>query len=158
MQNNVTTVTAGSSYFQWHHLLCRGQQDHGHAGWEPGGYNNAATTKICFAPVGQFPGVHILSDCVLFYICILAPWIVHFIYVGSSKQQIFAWKWVKIYSYPVHVQVYCSVMGWMDFRACGSSTFQYVLASMNPKFLLSSGSMSEDSLNRVAGWCCPSSD
>ena len=70
--------------------------------------------------------------------------------------KIFAKKLVQIYSFSV--QVYCSVMGWMDFRACGSSTFQYVLASMNPKFLLSSGSMSEDSLNRVAGWCCPSSD
>ena len=53
---------------------------------------------------------------------------------------------------PVTLQVYCSVMGWMDFRDCGKSTFQYVLAAMNPKFLLSSGSMSEDSLISVAGW------
>ena len=48
-------------------------------------------------------------------------------------------------------QVYCSVLGWMDFRACGSTTFQYVNAAMNPKYLLSSGSMSESSLIMVAG-------
>ena len=55
--------------------------------------------------------------------------------------------------YESWLQVYCSVLGWMDFRACGISTFQYVNAAMNPKYLLSSGSMSENSLVMVAGVC-----
>ena len=39
----------------------------------------------------------------------------------------------------------------MDFRKCGVLTFQYVAAALNPKYLLSSGSMSESSLVSVAG-------
>ena len=47
--------------------------------------------------------------------------------------------------------MYDSVLGWMDFRQCGRDTFNYVNAALMPKYLLSSGSMSERSLIRVTG-------
>jgi hypothetical protein len=48
-------------------------------------------------------------------------------------------------------QIYDSLLGWDDFRACGKSTFDYINAAMAPRYLLSSGSMSEDGLARCAG-------
>ena len=54
----------------------------------------------------------------------------------------------------LYKQVYDSVLGWMGFRQCGRETFNYVNAAMTPKYLLSSGSMSELSLVNVSGQFC----
>ena len=48
-------------------------------------------------------------------------------------------------------QIYDSLLGWDDFRACGKSTFDYINAAIGPRYILSSGSMSEASLSRCAG-------
>ena len=42
----------------------------------------------------------------------------------------------------------------MSFRECGRDTFDYVNAALAPKYLLSSGSMSELSLVNVSGQYC----
>ena len=42
-------------------------------------------------------------------------------------------------------------MGWVDFRPYGQPTWAWASAALSPKFLLSSASMTEDSLCRVAG-------
>ena len=44
-----------------------------------------------------------------------------------------------------------SDLGWTGFRPYDSETWAWVSAALRPRFLLSSGSMSEASLVRVAG-------
>ena len=48
-------------------------------------------------------------------------------------------------------QVLDSDLGWTGFRPYDSETWAWVSAALRPRFLLSSGSMSEASLVRVAG-------
>ena len=48
-------------------------------------------------------------------------------------------------------QVLDSDLGWTGFRPYDSETWAWVSAALRPRFLLSSGSMSEASLVRVSG-------
>ena len=50
---------------------------------------------------------------------------------------------------PDEFQVFEDVLGWLTFRSC--EFFKYLNAALAPRYLLSSGSMTEAALCRVAG-------
>ena len=50
-----------------------------------------------------------------------------------------------------NLQVLDGDLGWTGFRPYDSETWAWVSAALRPRFLLSSGSMSEASLVRVSG-------
>ena len=54
------------------------------------------------------------------------------------------------FGHPIN-KVLDSDLGWTGFRPYDSETWAWVSAALRPRFLLSSGSMSEASLVRVAG-------